>query len=67
MRSTEVGLDRRPDRAECLRTVVVTAWAGDRRGALHELGITAVLPKPFRRQHLTDLIADITADIAAEG
>src|SRR5687767_962009 len=55
-----------PDRAEGLRTVVVTAWAGERRGALHELGITTVLPKPFRRKHLTDLIADITADIAAE-
>lgn len=51
-----------PDRAEGLRTVVVTAWAGDRRGALHELGITTVLPKPFRRQHLIDLVADVTAE-----
>lgn len=55
-------LDANPDRAEGMRTVVVTAWAGDRRGALHELGITTVLPKPFRRQHLTDLIVDITAE-----
>lgn len=59
-------LDAHPDRAEGMRTVVVTAWAGDRRGALHELGIATVLPKPFRRQHLTDLIADITADTAPE-
>lgn len=55
-------LQAHPDRAGGLRIVVVTAWAGDRRAALHELGITTVLPKPFRRQHLTDLIADITAD-----
>jgi CheY-like chemotaxis protein len=59
-------LEAHPDRAEGMRTVVVTAWAGDRRGALHELGITTVLPKPFRRQHLTDLITDITADTAPE-
>jgi len=59
-------LGAHPDRADGMRTVVVTAWAGDRRGALHELGITTVLPKPFRRQHLTDLIADITADTDAE-
>jgi CheY-like chemotaxis protein len=55
-------LDAHPDRAEGLRIVVVTAWAGERRGTLHELGITTVLPKPFRRQHLTDLIADINAE-----
>lgn len=59
-------LDAHPDRAQCMRTVVVTAWAGDRRGALHELGITTVLPKPFRRQHLIDLIVDITTDAAPE-
>jgi CheY-like chemotaxis protein len=59
-------LDAHPARAEGLRTVVVTAWAGERRGALQELGITDVLPKPFRRQHLTDLIADVTAEITAE-
>ena len=55
-------LPAHPDRAEGLRTVVVTAWADERRAALHELGITTVLPKPFRRQHLIDLIADSTAE-----
>lgn len=59
-------LGAHPDRAEGMRTVVVTAWGGDRRGALQELGIATVLPKPFRRQHLIDLIADITAETDAE-
>lgn len=49
-----------------MRTVVVSAWAGDRRGILHELGITTILTKPFRRQHLSDLIAEITAEPATE-
>jgi chemosensory pili system protein ChpA (sensor histidine kinase/response regulator) len=52
-----------PDRAERLRVVVVTAWAGDRRGRLQELGITTVLAKPFRLQDLTDLISDIASDV----
>ena len=59
-------LNAHPDRAEGLRIVVVTAWAGDRRGTLQELGITNVLTKPFRRQQLTDLIASITAETSAE-
>jgi CheY-like chemotaxis protein len=53
-------LHAHPDRAEGMRTVVVSAWAGERRGNLQELGITSVLTKPFRRQHLIDLIAEIT-------
>lgn len=59
-------LHANPDRAEGLRIVVVTAWAGERRGTLQELGITTVLAKPFRMQHLTDLIADVTAEVTAE-
>lgn len=55
-------LNAHPDRAAGMRIVVVSAWAGDRRGNLQELGITDVLTKPFRRQHLTDLIAEITAE-----
>jgi CheY-like chemotaxis protein len=55
-----------PDRAEGLRIVVVSAWAGDRRGTLQELGITNVLTKPFRLQNLTDLIADVTAETTAK-
>lgn len=59
-------LNANPDRADAMRVVVVTAWAGDRRGTLQELGITNVLTKPFRRQQLTDLIAEITAETTAE-
>ena len=55
-------LNANPDRAEGLRIVVVTAWAGERRGTLQELGITTVLAKPFRLQQLTDLIADVPAE-----
>ena len=54
-------LHAHPDRADGMRTVVVTAWAGDRRGTLQEHGITTVLAKPFRLTKLTDLIADISA------
>jgi hypothetical protein len=50
-----------------MRTVVVTAWGGEGRGALQELGITDVLAKRFRLQQLKDLRAGITAEIAAEG
>ena len=56
-----------PGRAEGLRVVVVTAWAADRRGTLQELGVTTVLAKPFRLQQLTDLVAEITAEITADG
>lgn len=56
-----------PDRAQGLRVVVVTAWAADRRGVLQELGIARVLAKPFRLQQMIDLIADISAEIAAGG
>lgn len=51
-------LREHPDRGEGLRVVVVSAWAGEKRSVLQELGVTDVLPKPFRRQHLEDLIAD---------
>lgn len=60
-------LHARPDLAAGMRTVVVTAWGGENRGALQELGITNVLAKPFRLQQLKDLISDVTAEIAAEG
>ena len=50
------------DKADGLRVVVVTAWAGERRGTLQELGMTTVLAKPFRLQQLADLIADATSE-----
>ena len=55
-------LQAHPDRADGMRTVVVTAWAGDRRGTLQELGITTVFAKPFRLRNLTDLIAEVIAE-----
>ena len=60
-------LHAHPDLAPGIRTVVVTAWGGENRGTLQELGITDVLAKPFRLQQLMDLIADITAEITAAG
>lgn len=60
-------LHARPDLATGMRTVIVTAWGGENRGTLQELGVTDVLAKPFRLQQLMDLIADITAEITAEG
>lgn len=55
-------LHANPDRAGGMRTVVVTAWGGERRGTLQELGITTVLTKPFRLRQFLDLISDITAE-----
>lgn len=52
-------LQDNPEHAEGLRVVVVSAWAGDKRPVLQELGITDVLPKPLRRQQLEDLIARV--------
>ena len=46
-----------PEHAEGLRIIVVSAWAGDQRPVLNELGVTEVLPKPFRRQQLIDLLS----------
>jgi CheY-like chemotaxis protein len=59
-------LHAHPDRAPGIRTVVVTAWGGEHRGTLQELGITDVLAKPFRLHQLMDLIADITSETTAE-
>lgn len=46
-----------PEKGQGLAIVVVSAWAGDHRPTLNELGVAAVLPKPFRRQHLVDVIS----------
>ena len=50
-------LIKHPDRGVGLRIVVITAWAGERRGVLQELGVTTVLQKPLRTQQLRDLIS----------
>ena len=49
-------LHAHPERGEGLRVVVVSAWVGSHRAQLEELGVHAVLPKPFRAQQLRDLV-----------
>jgi len=56
-------LNEHPDRAVGLRIVVVTAWAGERRAVLQELGVTAVVQKPLRAQRLRELIAETISEI----
>jgi CheY-like chemotaxis protein len=51
-------LQDHPEHAHGVRVVVVSAWAGDKRPVLQELGIADVMPKPLRRQQLEELIAD---------
>ena len=51
-------LNEHPDRGVGLRVVVITAWAGERRAVLQELGVTTVLQKPLRTQQLRDLISE---------
>ena len=53
----------RPDVAPALRVVVISAWAGENRAVLQELGITTVMQKPLRIQQLTDLIAETLRDL----
>ncbi len=40
------------------RIVVVSAWTGEQRGVLQELGVDTMMQKPLRIQQLTDLIAE---------
>lgn len=49
-------LGEHPDRAEGLRVVIVSAWAGERRAHLQELGVHAVLAKPLRAHQLEALL-----------
>ena len=52
-----------PDVAPSLRVVVISAWAGEHRAVLQELGIDTVMQKPLRIQQLTDLIAETLLDL----
>lgn len=56
-------LRERPDVAPGLRIVVISAWAGENRAVLQELGITTVMQKPLRIQQLTDLISETLRDL----
>ena len=47
-----------PDVAPTMRVVVISAWAGEHRAVLQELGIEDVMQKPLRIQQLTDLIEE---------
>lgn len=50
-------LKAHPDREEGLRVVVISAWVGQHRAQLEELGVHAVMSKPFRLQELRELIS----------
>jgi CheY-like chemotaxis protein len=52
-----------PDVAPAMRIVVISAWAGEHRAVLQELGVETVMQKPLRIQQLTDLIAETLHDI----
>lgn len=52
-----------PEVAPAMRVVVISAWAGEHRAVLQELGIETVMQKPLRIQQLTDLIAETLLDL----
>jgi len=52
-----------PDVAPAMRIVVISAWAGEHRAVLQELGIDTVMQKPLRIQQLTDLIEETLHDL----
>jgi CheY-like chemotaxis protein len=54
-------LRQNPDRGQDLDVVVISAWAGEQRAVLQELGVTKVLQKPLRGQLLRELIEDKNA------
>jgi CheY-like chemotaxis protein len=47
-----------PDVAPGMWTIVLSAWAGESRAVLQELGIDTVMQKPLRMQQLRELIAE---------
>jgi CheY-like chemotaxis protein len=55
-------LNEHPEHRNGLRVVVVTAWAGERRAVLQELGVTRVFQKPLRTQQLRELIAEADSE-----
>ena len=54
-----------PDVAPSMRIVVISAWAGEHRAVLQELGVVTVMQKPLRIQQLTDLIEETLLDTEA--
>ena len=51
-----------PEVGATMRVVVISAWAGEHRADLQELGVETVMQKPLRIQQLTDLIAETLPD-----
>nr|WP_216653807.1 response regulator [Nocardioides sp. zg-DK7169] len=49
-------VNARPEIRDRLTIVVISASALDERPALAELGVTRVLPKPFRLQQIADVV-----------
>ena len=52
-----------PDVAPDMRVVVVSAWAGENRAVLQELGVLEVMQKPLRIHQLTMLVAQTLRDL----
>ena len=52
-----------PDVAPAMRVVVISAWAGEHRAVLHELGVLEVMQKPLRIHQLTVLIAETLLEL----
>ena len=52
-------VNNRPEIGAALTIVVISASAHDERPALAELGVSRVLPKPFRLQQIADVIASL--------
>ena len=53
-----------PDVAPGMWTIVLSAWAGETRAVLQELGVDTVMQKPLRMQQLRDADRRRTADPA---
>ena len=52
-----------PEVAPDMRIVVISAWAGEHRSTLQELGVETVMQKPLRIQQLDDLIAETLSTV----
>ncbi|KQV77664.1 hypothetical protein ASC64_02195 [Nocardioides sp. Root122] len=53
------------DVAPATKVVVISAWAGEHRAVLQELGVETVMQKPLRIQQLTDLIEETLRDVGS--
>lgn len=56
-------LRARPHVAPTMQIVVVSAWAGENRAVLQELGACTVLQKPLRLQRINELIQAAVLDV----